>query len=51
MFRFPKQEEQYGKWVKTLDVKTLDTFFYRNCTTMNYAPMIWNSHTSQTKKQ
>ena len=36
---------------KTLDVKTLDIFLYRNYTTMNYAPNILKSHNSQTKKR
>ena len=36
---------------KTLDVKTLDIFLHRNCTTMNYAPIILKSHNSQTKNR
>ena len=32
-------------------MKTLDTFLYRNCTTVIYAPIILKSHNSQTKKR
>ena len=33
-----------------LDMKILDTFLCRNCTSMNYVPIILKSHNSQTKK-
>ena len=36
---------------KTLVVKTLETFLYRNCTTLNCVLIILKSHNSQTKKR
>ena len=51
MFRFPNRRNDVESGFKTLDVKTLDTFIYRNCTTINYAPVILMTHNSQSKKR
>ena len=48
---FLRKKNDVENGFKTLDMNTLDTFLYQNCTTMNYALIIFKSPNSQTKKQ